>query len=62
MRKKADYRAATHNPVIFDSFIKADNILNKRGYENIQVSISGGADSDIPCHSERRAFLLPAAK
>lgn len=30
------------NLTIFDSFIKADNIINNRGYKNIICSISGG--------------------
>ena len=36
-----------HNNVIYDSFIKAHDILLNHGYQNIMVSISGGADSDI---------------
>lgn len=32
------------NPIVFDSFIKAKSVLAK--YENIMVSVSGGADSD----------------
>lgn len=35
------------NYAIFDSFIKADNIINHRDYKNIFCSISGGSDSDI---------------
>lgn len=33
--------------VIFDSFLKANNIINHRGYDSICCSISGGSDSDI---------------
>ena len=36
-----------HNNVIYDSFIKAHDILLNHGYKNIMVSVSGGADSDI---------------
>jgi len=36
-----------HNNVIYDSFIKAHDILLNHGYQNIMVSVSGGADSDI---------------
>lgn len=32
---------------ITDAFVKADQILNQKGYENIVCSVSGGADSDI---------------
>lgn len=35
------------NKVIFDSFLKTYNILNSRGYKNVMVGISGGADSDL---------------
>lgn len=35
------------NTTIFDSFIKADDVINNSGYERIICSISGGADSDI---------------
>lgn len=35
------------NYAIFDSFIKADNIINYRDYKNILCSVSGGSDSDI---------------
>lgn len=35
------------NYAIFDSLIKADNIINNRGYKNILCSISGGSDSDV---------------
>lgn len=35
------------NTIIFDSFIKADSVLNQKGYQNIACAISGGADSDI---------------
>ena len=39
--------------LIVDSFVKADSIINRKGYQNIMASISGGADSDIMldlCH------------
>ena len=35
---------AINNPVVFDSFIKAQSVLKK--HNNIAVSVSGGADSD----------------
>ena len=35
------------NHIIYESFEKADQILNHSNYQNIMVSISGGADSDI---------------
>lgn len=47
MPKLETYLTACNHPVITDSFIKADSVLNRKGYKNIQVSISGGADSDI---------------
>ena len=40
-------RCAQDNHVIFESFLKANKILNNSGYQNIVVSVSGGADSDI---------------
>lgn len=40
-------RCAQDNHVIFESFLKANKILNNSGYQNIAVSVSGGADSDI---------------
>jgi len=36
-----------NNHIIYESFEKADKLLNHSGYKNIVVSISGGADSDI---------------
>lgn len=36
-----------NNATIFDSFIKADSVINKRGYINIMLAVSGGSDSDI---------------
>lgn len=36
--------AAIENPIVFDSFIKAQSVLKK--HNNIAVSVSGGADSD----------------
>lgn len=35
------------NGVIVDSIHKAEIVLNRKGYKNIWVTISGGADSDI---------------
>lgn len=35
------------NHIIYESFEKADKILNHSGYQNIAVSVSGGADSDL---------------
>ena len=32
---------------IYDSISKSEIVLNRKGYENIWVSISGGSDSDI---------------
>ncbi len=40
-------RAKDAGAVVVDSIFKADSILNHKGYQNIAVSISGGADSDI---------------
>ena len=36
-----------NNHIIYESFEKADKLLNHSGYKNIVVSISGGADSDL---------------
>lgn len=33
------------NTIVFDSFIKARSVL--KNHKNIQVSISGGSDSDV---------------
>lgn len=38
---------APNNMIIFDSFVKADSVINKGTYKNIQVAISGGSDSDM---------------
>ena len=35
------------NTTILNNLIKAYNFINKKSYENIFCSISGGADSDI---------------
>ena len=38
---------------IFDSFCKADSIINRKGFQRVSASISGGSDSDIVldiCH------------
>lgn len=35
------------NERIFETFVKAWNIVNRRGFDTIFVSISGGSDSDI---------------
>ena len=35
------------NLTIFDAIHKADDVINKKGYDRIAVSISGGADSDV---------------
>ena len=40
-------KAGNVGMVVVDSIFKADSILNQKGYQNIAVSISGGADSDI---------------
>ena len=40
-------KAGNAGMVVVDSIFKADSILNQKGYQNIAVSISGGADSDI---------------
>ena len=44
---EAPYLLETNDLLILDSFMKADSVLNHRGYENIMCSVSGGADSDI---------------
>ena len=36
-----------NNTIIYDSFVKADSIVNNPKYNKIVVSISGGSDSDI---------------
>ena len=38
---------ARENATIFDSLVKAESVLNGDEYNNICISISGGADSDI---------------
>ena len=35
------------NLIISDAFTKTDQVLNHMGYQNIECSVSGGADSDI---------------
>lgn len=36
-----------NNTIIYDSFVKADSIINNPQYNKIVVSLSGGSDSDI---------------
>lgn len=38
---------SSENYFIYDSISKSEIVLNRKGYENIWVSISGGSDSDI---------------
>ena len=40
-------KAGNAGAIVVDSIFKADSVLNQKGYQNIAVSISGGADSDI---------------
>ena len=41
------WESAHGNYAIFDSIAKAETVLNRKGYSNIWVSVSGGSDSDI---------------
>lgn len=38
---------AASNLIVFDSFVKADSIINNPKYQTIICSISGGSDSDV---------------
>ncbi len=38
---------APNNLIIFDSFVKSDQVVNKQNYKNISIGVSGGSDSDI---------------
>lgn len=42
-----EYFDESDDIVIFDSFVKANSVINNPCYENIMCSISGGSDSDI---------------
>ncbi len=40
-------KAEKAGAIVVDSIFKADSILNRKGYQKIAVSLSGGSDSDI---------------
>ena len=40
-------KAGNAGAIVVDSIFKAYSILNQKGYQNIAVSISGGADCYI---------------
>ena len=46
-RRKAFIKECSFNEAVRNTAIEADQIINERGYKDILVTISGGADSDV---------------